>query len=163
MKAVANSSVLIALSVVGQLDLLHRRFPDGILVPRSVWREVVETGKGQAGSREVASSSWISVCDVKDQDLVAVLRMSLDEGEAEAIALCREQPVTLVLLDEKDARRAARRLGLSVLGTVGILIWAKRAGWVHSLQKQLDALQTQGKFRLSLSVYHQALRAVGEM
>jgi predicted nucleic acid-binding protein len=53
--------------------------------------------------------------------------MELDEGEAEAIALCREQQAELVLLDEKDARRVVRRLGLAVLGTVGVLIWAKRA------------------------------------
>ncbi len=85
----------------------------------------------------------------------------MDKGEAEAIVLCREQHPEAVLLDEKDARRVARRLGLPVLGTVGVLIWGKRAGLVANLQEQLDALQTQGKFRLSRSVYEGALRAAG--
>lgn len=111
-KTVANSSVLIALSVIGQLDLLHRRFPDGLLVPRAVWQEVVETGVGRPGAKEVASATWITVCDVKDRDMVSVLGLDLDEGEAEAIALSIEQRTKVVLLDEKDARRVARRLDL---------------------------------------------------
>ena len=162
MQAIANSSVLIALSLIGQLNLLNKRFPEGILIPQAVWREVVEAAQGRPGSAEVASASWIRACSVEDRDLVSVLRIELDEGEAEAIALCREQSTGQVLLDEKDARRVARRLGLMVLGTVGLLIWAKRRGLVASLREQLDALQIQGKFRLSQSGYHEALRAVGE-
>jgi predicted nucleic acid-binding protein len=48
LKAVANSSVLIALTTIGQLMLLTQRFSEGVLVPQAVWREVVETGKGRA-------------------------------------------------------------------------------------------------------------------
>ena len=97
----------------------------------------------------------------KDEDR-DVLRAELDEGEAEAIALCREAKAGTVLLDEKDARRAARRLGLTVLGTVGILIWARRTGRIARMSDQLSALQTRGKFRLSSAVCEEALRAVGE-
>ncbi len=68
----------------------------------------------------------------------------------------------MILLDEKEARRVAQRLGLAVLGTVGILIWAKRHGLVASLQEQLNALQKEGEFYLSQSVYESALRSVGE-
>ena len=163
MKAVANSSVLIALAVIDQLALLAERFVDGILVPEAVWREVVETGKGQPGSEAIASASWISRHGVKDKHLVSLLRMELDEGEAEAITLCLDERVEVVLLDEKDARYAAQRLGLKILGAVGILIWAKRAGLIASLREQLDALRNRAKFRLSQLVYEEALRAVGEI
>ena len=163
MKASTNSSVLIALSTIGQLVLLPRRFPEGVLVPQAVWREVVETGKGQPGSAEVASATWVVVREVKDRGLVSLLRAELDEGEAETIALAREEHVSLVLLDEKDARQVARRLNLQVLGTVGLLIWAKRVGLITSLREQLNNLRTLGRFRLSQSVYEQALRAVGEV
>jgi hypothetical protein len=86
----------------------------------------------------------------------------LDEGEAEAIALAREEQAPVVLLDEKDARQVARRLNLRVLGTVGLLIWAKRVGAIASLREQLDTLRTLGRFRLSQAVYDEALRIVGE-
>ena len=38
---VSNSSVLISLSAIGQLDLLHKEFPEGVLIPRAVRQEVV--------------------------------------------------------------------------------------------------------------------------
>jgi len=162
LKAVSNSSVLISLSIIGQLDLLHKRFPDGILIPAAVWHEVVESAQGRSGAKSVAAAHWIKVMSIADTDLVTMLKTSLDTGEAEAIVLAREQNIAIVLLDEKDARKVAKKLGLSVLGVVGVLIWAKRAGIIDDLRSQLDALQQQGGFRLSRALYLEALAAVGE-
>lgn len=44
MKVVSNASVLIGLSVIGRLLLLREKFPEGVLVPEAVWREVVHEG-----------------------------------------------------------------------------------------------------------------------
>ncbi|MFP5273005.1 DUF3368 domain-containing protein [Coleofasciculus sp.] len=162
MRAVTNSSILIALSTIGQLSLLHQRFPDGVFLPQAVWREVVETGKGQPGAQDLASASWLTIRQVTNTSVISLLRIELDEGEAEAIALFAENPVDTILLDEKNARRVARQMGLPVLGTVGILIWAKQQGLIITLKEQLDALQNQGKFRLSQSLYQEALKRVGE-
>ena len=54
MKVVADASVLIGLSSIQKLDMLHERFPEGVLVPPAVWKEVVEEGGGRPGAREVA-------------------------------------------------------------------------------------------------------------
>jgi predicted nucleic acid-binding protein len=54
MKAVADSSVLISLSAIGQHSLLLRRFPSGILIPKAVWQEIVESGQGRSGAGEIA-------------------------------------------------------------------------------------------------------------
>ena len=89
MKAVADSSVLIALSSIKLLRVLSQRFPAGVLVPPAVWAEVVETGKGQPGAEAVASASWITVREVADKAFVGLLHGQLDAGEAEAIALAR--------------------------------------------------------------------------
>ncbi len=162
MKVISDSSVLIALSTIGQLPLLPLRFPEGILIPRAVWHEVVEAGKGQSGADEVSTATWITVCEVRDSPLLSLLQTELDYGESEAIALCVEKQADVILLDEKYARRKAQRTGLTVLGTVGILIWAKRSGCINSLRKQLNILQTIGNFHLSRAVYNQALQSVGE-
>ena len=162
MKAVADSSVLIALSSIRLLHVLSRRFPAGVLVPPAVWAEVVETGTGQPGAADVASASWITVREVADKAFVGLLQGQLDAGEAEAIALARQEGDAIVLLDEKDARRVAQRLSLRLLGTVGVLVWAKRAGVIANLRDHLDALDTQGRFRLSQAVRREALRAAGE-
>jgi len=88
--------------------------------------------------------------------------MELDEGESEAIALADELKADVILLDEKDARRIAKQLGLKVLGTVGILIWGKRVGKINNLRQVLDILQNQAMFRISHTLYQQALKSVGE-
>jgi len=100
------------------------------LVPKAVWREVVEEGKGQPGAQEVANAGWIEVAEVKNRAVGEVLLAHLDRGEAEVIALAQERQADLVLLDEKEAREFAERLGLRVLGTLGLLVWAKREGLV---------------------------------
>ena len=162
MKAVANSSVLIALSSIGQISLLHRRFPEGILIPDAVWHEVVEAGGGRPGVMEVRSAGWIQRRTVRDTDYVRLLCTELDLGEAQAIALARQERAEVVLLDEKEARRVARRLGMRVLGTVGLLIWARREGLIPNLREFLQVLQERGGFRLSREIYLTALRQVGE-
>jgi hypothetical protein len=156
---------LIALSSIGQLSILTQRFPNGILVPQAVWHEVVETGAGRAGTAEVSAglNIWLTVREVVNKSLVSLLQQDLDDGEAEAIALFCEYPLEALLLDEKKARQVARHMTLPVLGTLGLLIWAKQQGVVSNLAEQLNALQTVGKFRLSKQVYDEALRRVGEL
>lgn len=163
MKAVTNSSVLIALSSIGQLELIHQRFPDGVLLPKAVWKEVVETGAGRPVAEQVAQTSWLTIRSVTNTTLLASLRLELDEGESEAIALFLEDSAQAILLDEKSARQVAKRLNIPTLGTVGILIWARQNGLISSLKEQLDILQNIGKFRLSYSVYQNALTKVGEL
>lgn len=86
---------------------------------------------------------------MENKALILGLQQDLDDGEAEAIALFCGQTSEALLLDEKKARQIARHMALPVLGTLGLLIWAKQQGVILNLQEQLDALQTVGKFRLS--------------
>lgn len=95
-------------------------------------------------------------------NVVLLLSSELDAGEAEAIVLARQEQADVVLLDEKEARRIARRLGIRVLGTVGLLIWARRKGLISNLSAELKLLQEQGGFRLSKELCLEALRQVGE-
>lgn len=162
MKVISDASVLIGLSSIGMILLLQERFPEGILVPEAVWREVVDEGTGRPGAREVSVANWIKVQRVTDKGMVRLLRAELDEGEAEAIALAYEISADMILLDERDARWVAMRMGFKVLGAVGILLWGKRMGKLVSLREQLDALRFQGKFRISQQLYNRVLQEAGE-
>ncbi len=162
MKAISNSSILIALSAIEQETLLIQRFPDGILVPRAVWQEVVEQGKGRIGAERIAAFSWIKVHEVQDKEFTSLLRIQIDYGEAEAIALYREHGADMVLLDEKEARKIALRMNIPILGTIGMLIWGKRTGLINSLKNYLDILQNDFDFYIGSQVYQKALRAVRE-
>ncbi|BCW95585.1 MAG: hypothetical protein KatS3mg018_1067 [Fimbriimonadales bacterium] len=91
-----------------------------------------------------------------------MLKLQLDEGEAEAIALALQERTEVVLLDDSQARLMARRLNLQVTGVVGILIRAKREAKIVSLKQEIDRLREQGGFWLAERVVQRALQAVGE-
>jgi hypothetical protein len=163
LKVVADASVLIGLGSIQMLDVLHKRFPKGVLIPPSVWKEVVEQGGGRPGSREVSEADWIKVQEFEEQGIVNLLQAELDEGEVGAIALAYQIGADVILLDERDARQAAQKLGLNVLGTIGVLTWAKQNGVLSSLQTALDELQDRGNFRISRKLYQRVLHLVGEL
>ena len=162
MIVVSNSSALINLVILGELSLLREKFGQ-IVIPQAVWQEVVVEGSGKPGAKEVEEASWIRVDSVRDRPFVQLLKQTLDEGESEAIALALEVGADLVLLDERDARDTAEDLGLDMLGVVGILIWAKREGWIPSLKDTLSQLRKVAKFRFSDKLYHRALAEVDEL
>jgi hypothetical protein len=144
------------------MGLLHQRFSEGVWIPPAVWQEVVEQGAGRPGAQAVSEAEWITVHELTAREIVHLLEDELDAGETEAIALASEVGADIVLMDERDARRSAKRMGLRVLGTIGLLIWAKQTGRIPSLRQVLDELQNRAKFRLSQTLYEQALDAVDE-
>jgi len=83
-------------------------------------------GWGRPCSREVRKASWIRVIGIKDEHLKRILQLMPDEGEAEAIVLALKVDASLVLIDDREARLQAKRLGLSVTGALGILLRAKK-------------------------------------
>ena len=127
MIVVSDSGPLIALAKASLLNLLKELFGE-IKVPRAVWVEVVERGRGKPGSEEVARARWIEMRDVSDQLAVEILRREMGPGEAEAIVLARELEADLVLIDDEKPREVARQLGLKVAGTIAILVKAWRTG-----------------------------------
>lgn len=163
MKVIPDSSVLISLASIGKLDLIPELFSTAkVIIPEAVHQEVVEEGKGRQGAEEVRVADWISSREVSEQRQIKLLKAHLDSGEAEVIALADKLNADLLLLDEKEAREVARELGLRVLGTVGILIKAKKESIIDSLQKELDHLKNDANFRISQALYQKALAEVSE-
>ena len=87
---------------------------------------------------------------------VAVLLRDLDRGEAETLAFAVELGAELVLMDERDGRRFAQRLGLRPAGVVGILLEAKKGGWLNRIRPCLDALRHDAGFYVSDGLYESA-------
>ena len=144
MKVVSDTSVLIALDNIGRLWLLKTMFNE-VLVPEAVAREY----SGQL-------PSWIKVVKAEETSLVNTLMVSLHRGEAEAIALAIQVKADLLLLDDKKARLLAKRLGLKILGTIGVLILAKKRSLIDSLEEEITRL-LEKSFWLSRSIVDRAL------
>jgi predicted nucleic acid-binding protein len=145
--AIADSTCLIGLERIGKLDLLKFLF-EPILIPPKVQEEFGITVE------------WLNVQTPSNQMLVNALKFVVDEGEAEAIALALEKDWRLIV-DDRKARTWAKRLGIKVIGTAGILVRAKRAGLVPSVKPLLESLKQTG-FHLSPDLVTEVLRLVGE-
>ena len=87
--------------------------------------------------------------------------MTLDRGEASAIALALEQLNCLLIIDERRGRMVAQRLQLNVTGTLGILLQAKSRGFIAAIKPFLDIIGTTN-FRLSAQLMQAAINQAGE-
>lgn len=161
MKVVCNTSPLINLAWVGQINLIHQLFGE-ILIPPAVWDEVVIHGKGQPGCQEVQEAKWIIVKKPANQTLIQSFQQSLDIGESEAIALAVEEKANLLIMDEKRGRETANFMGIKTIGLVGILVIAKQKKQVDSIKPIFDDLRSKAGFYLDKNLYHKILNDLGE-
>jgi predicted nucleic acid-binding protein len=149
---VCNASPLIVFHQIGRLELA-RAVLDNVLIPPAVASEIAPSLGVPASWVQIWSSSfaldpmpWWS---------------SLDPGEIEAIALALERSASMVVLDDRPARRAAQELGLNVVGSVSVLLEAHRRGLIGTVRPDLDAMVEAG-FHMSRALYRGILAIAEE-
>jgi predicted nucleic acid-binding protein len=141
---VCNSGPLIALAGIRQLDLLSKLY-SSIVTPSAVQQEI--TGARQFSHQTaIFSVAWLKVQGLTGP-LDPLLSSELGPGEAEVIALAHELRAGRVLIDERKGRRIAKLVyGLTVTGTGGILLEAKRTGLVTEIRPLMVAMKKNGYF-----------------
>ncbi len=156
---VSNTTPLIALAWLERLDLLPALF-GSVYIPQAV-RDEIHHNPEAIGATELSTASWLVVRPVANALAAALLQDQLDTGESEAIVLAHELHAGLLLMDERRGRRRAVQGGLTVTGTLGILVEARRRNMVGPLRPLLDRLR-QLPFHMSESLYAEVLRHTGE-
>ncbi len=156
---VVNATPIIALALIDQLDLLRHLYGE-VMIPPEVQAEVLAGGRGGVGKVELQSADWIRTISLEDPRRADLLS-DLDRGEAEVIALAQELDAELVIIDERLARRHAQRLGLTLTGTLGVLLKAKEQGWVSAVEPLINQLR-RGGIRLGEAVVAKTLKLAGE-
>lgn len=161
MIVVCDSTILIGLAKLGKLDLLKETFHK-VFIPKEVFKEVVERGKGKPGYKTIKEAAWIEIKTVKDKIQVAFLQGSLEKGEAEVLVLGTELAADIILMDEEKARKSAAIAGFEIMGLLGLFILAKNLGLIHEVHPLVDKLMIN-KFRISNKIIEQTLKKAGEM
>jgi predicted nucleic acid-binding protein len=162
-KIITNSTPIIGLSIISKLDLLNALF-DTIYVPQAVYNEIVHQGSRKYGKdelKEAVEADKILLYEVKDSQMVNKMYGKLHEGELETIIGAKELELRFVLIDERAARNLAKVFLLRPIGTLGILLLAKKEGKIDKIQPLLDTL-LEHDFYISKKLYQQVLKSANE-
>lgn len=157
-EVVSNTSPLLYLHQLGRIDLLPALYSH-VLVPASV---VEELAAGRAAGHDVPSVAGLPWARVVSSPTLALLALATDlgRGEAEAIAIAHERNA-LLILDDGLARRHAKLVGVTLTGTLGVLVKAKGTGHISTVAPLVSRLTELG-FRVSEQTRDAILKLANE-
>ena len=155
---ILNNTPLVALWLLNRFDLLRELY-SSVLIPQAVKSEFLAIEEERRRS-SLAAAYWIEPASLSKPEYAHAFS-GLDQGEAEVLVLALETSARLVVMDERKGRAYARRLGLPVTGTLGVLLAAKTRGFVSQIAPLIAELLAN-QFYLHPSLVSQTLRTAGE-
>jgi uncharacterized protein len=159
-EVICNTSPLQYLHQIGQLSIIPA-LVGSIIVPPAV---LVELDAGIAKGLDLPQPEnlkWIRI-QAPISAKAASLITDLGPGESQVLMLALEMPGSIALLDDSLARRMAIANGIAIKGTLGLLLDAKRAGYLITVRPSLDRLQELG-FRLAEQTRDAAMKLACEL
>jgi predicted nucleic acid-binding protein len=154
---VADASALIALATCDSLTLLEAIFGD-VLVPEAVFSEVTALDKPQS----VRLRSYLhGKVRAVDMQRYIYLDAFADAGETQAMLLYKEVVADYLLIDDKRGRKVAKINQIKTVGSLGVLLQAKRAGLISSVAPLIEQIAASPVF-ISESLVETVLELAGE-
>ena len=132
----SDTSCLIILSRIQQLDLLQKLFGN-IIITKHVAEEYKDS-----------LPQWIEVVELDKTKVFDFLSHQLDIGESSSIAKALEYDDALLIIDEAKVRKISKDFNINIIGTIGIIIKAKKLGYIPSARSIIEQLTYNG-FRIS--------------
>jgi predicted nucleic acid-binding protein len=161
MIVVADTSVILNLCRVQHERLLTKLF-QRVIVPSRVASEFERLAGVQPRFSGLTLPEWIEVlpdpASLPDQ----IVQANLDPGESAAIGLCLNEKGDALLIDEALGRKVAERLGIRVVGILGILVQSRQKRLIPEIRAVLDKLEKEAGFWLSPNLRAKVLQVVGE-
>ena len=133
-----------------------------IILPETVYKELIADNGFPIETEQQRQAGTLRVQAAANTTEVHALMRTLDAGEAEAIVLAEELHADTLIIDERKGRIIARERGLHTVGLLGILLEAKRYGFVPSVRPLLDDLRLNARFYFSERLYRFILEEAGE-
>jgi predicted nucleic acid-binding protein len=158
-EAVSNTSPLLYLYRIQALHLLPALF-DEVWTPGAVVRELRVGNENGHDVPEASAYGWLRIIDPRSVPS-EWLSSDLGPGELAALALALENPGKIVLLDDALARRVAEAAGLTVWGTLRVLLEGKSLGLIKAIAPSVNKLSEAG-MRISPSIRQRVLALAGE-
>ena len=155
MIVISDTTPIIALMKANQLELLQRLF-DVVYIPEAVYRELTENENYPEEVRMLEECQFLMVEEVENEKSVTILQnlTGLDTGESEAIILADEKQSDVLLMDEHKGRQVARKMGITITGTIGVLTQAFDEGLLtrEDVEKCIERMK-ENNIRISEKLY----------
>ena len=155
---VADCSALIALSACQQLDLLEKLFTT-VVVPEAVYYEATVGHKKEARQLKQYLQNKVRKIDMNHY---VFLDGFSDLGETEAMLLYKQLSADKLLIDDKRGRKIAKLNNIRIVGSLGILLFAKEKGFINEVYPLLQRIEKAG-IHLSPQLIETVLELAGEM
>lgn len=157
-QAIVNSSPLIFLSKAGHLDLL-RLAGDLVVVPDSVILEINRRGDQDITVQALKQAKWLQPISVIPETLIQSWDLGIGETAVLSYALHKES--IKAVIDDGLARKCAETFEIPLLGTLGLVLKAKKQGVIPKARPVVIELKRHGMY-LKEKTLNQALALVGE-
>lgn len=155
MIVVSDTTPVISLMKAGQLELLQKLF-GVVYIPEAVFRELIDNEAFYEEMKMIQECEFLYVEEVENGKSVTILRnfTGLDAGESEAIILADEKHSDVLLMDEHKGRQVAKKMGITITGTIGILAQAFDEGMLtrEDVERCMERLKESG-IRISEKLY----------
>jgi predicted nucleic acid-binding protein len=155
---IVDASALVALTICDSLNVLKLLFSE-VKVSQTVFEEVTVSGK--PGSDKLTSYLQNKVEQLNLNHWV-IDGNSLGNGELTSIALYKYLKADYLLIDDKAGRRVAKLNNIKVIGSLGVLIAAKRKGIIKLIKPHIEILKTS-KIYFSTTLLEHALKITNEI
>ncbi len=156
---ISDTGPLNYLILIEEIELLPRLFAE-VVVPYPVLIELQhERTPAEVRTWVEVLPAWITVERPGSSALPLQWQEKLGQGEVSAmtLAMARNLPV---LMDDREARQVAKRLGLTTFGTLAILEAAAMRGWI-AFRPVAERLRAKGFYVTEAIIDEIAQRSIG--
>lgn len=159
-RVIVNSTPLIILCSIGKLNILKQLYTE-INIPQAVFREVTE--KPDSACQILKESlDWIHIEKIQSEVDKKMYKAKLHDGEVEVMILAQQEiKADLVIIDDNATKKTAKYLGLPITGTMGVLLKAKREGYITEIASIIEEMRRKG-FYISDNLVNMVLEQAGE-
>lgn len=159
---VSNTTPIVCFLKIGRLDILENIFNE-ITISQAVYEELTAKPDETKEISILKESSLFKIKPVENKFAVSLLQkqVGLDLGESESIVLAQELKAIILLMDERKGRRVAVENGISISGTLGVLVKAKQMNLVKEIRPLLNELITKD-IRIGNNLLKKVLESVNE-
>ncbi len=154
---IGDSSALIALAICDALDLLTELY-ENVYVPQAVYLEIVQGDRPESDKLRRYLREKVKNVDMTNY---VYLDAYADIGETEAMLLYKQLSADVLLVDDKKGRKVAKMNKIEIIGSLGILLKAKKRGLLNEVSTSLKRLQNSIIY-LNQTLINEVLELAGE-